>query len=300
MKDTILSIDLSTQTAPIVQEVRGREYIEYGTDDWRNLYPQFLIDLYYSSSTNAAIINATAEMIAGEDLIIDEDADNLDTYVKLKKFMAHINGKESMHELVKKISFDFKLQGAYAIHVVWNNARTEIAELYHVPVERVRAGRPNAMGVVDTYYISADWANTRINKPYPIKAFNVNDRTSPSQLLYTGLYSPNMDIYHTPDYLAGCNWALVDQKVAEFHLNNINNSFSGSYLFSFNNGIPTEEERKQVEQSLKQKFTGSSNAGKFVLAFSEDRNRAPEVTPLNTADLDKQYLALQELLLTNI
>ena len=103
MKDTILSIDLSTQTAPIVQEVRGREYIEYGTDDWRNLYPQFLIDLYYSSSTNVAIINATAEMIAGEDLIIDEDADNLDTYVKLKKFMAHINGKESMHELVKKI-----------------------------------------------------------------------------------------------------------------------------------------------------------------------------------------------------
>lgn len=300
MKDTILSIDLSTQTAPIVQEVRGRDYIEYGTDDWRNLYPQFLIDLYYSSSTNAAIINATAEMIAGEDLIIDEDADNLDTYVKLKKFMAHVNGKESMHELVKKISFDFKLQGAYAIHVVWNNARTEIAELYHVPVERVRAGRPNAMGVVDTYYISADWANTRVNKPYAIKAFNVNDRTSPSQLLYTGLYSPNMDIYHTPDYLAGCNWALIDQKVAEFHLNNISNSFSGSYLFSFNNGIPTEEERRQVEQSLAQKFQGSGNAGKVVISFSEDRNRAPEVTPLNSSDLDKQYLALQELLLTNI
>ena len=300
MKDTILSIDLSTQTAPIVQEVRGRDYIEYGTDDWRNLYPQFLIDLYYNSSTNAAIINATAEMIAGEDLIIDEDTDNLETYVKLKQFMAHVNGKESMHELVKKISFDFKLQGAYAIHVIWNNARTEISELYHVPCERVRAGKPNAMGVVDTYYISADWSNTRVNKPYPIKAFNVNDRTNPSQLLYTGLYSPNMDIYHTPDYLAGCNWALIDQKVAEFHLNNISNSFSGSYLFSFNNGIPTEEERKQVEQSLKQKFTGSSNAGKFVLAFSEDRNRAPEVTPLNTADLDKQYLALQELLLTNI
>ena len=66
MNDKILSISLETQTAPIVQEVRGKDYIEYGTDDWRNLYPQFLIDLYYNSSTQAAIINATAEMIAAE------------------------------------------------------------------------------------------------------------------------------------------------------------------------------------------------------------------------------------------
>ena len=31
MKDQILSINLETQTAPIIQEVRGRDYIEYGT-----------------------------------------------------------------------------------------------------------------------------------------------------------------------------------------------------------------------------------------------------------------------------
>ena len=53
------------------------------------LYPQFLIDLYYNSSTHAAIINATAEMIAGRDIIIDDEEeaqrDNLDRLVKLKK-----------------------------------------------------------------------------------------------------------------------------------------------------------------------------------------------------------------------
>jgi hypothetical protein len=69
MKDNILSINLETQTAPVVSEVRGKDYIEYGTEDWKNLYPQFLIDLYYNSSTHAAIINSTAEMIAGQDLI---------------------------------------------------------------------------------------------------------------------------------------------------------------------------------------------------------------------------------------
>jgi len=298
--DKILSINLETSTAPIVQEVRGRDYIEYGTEDWRNLYPQFLIDLYYNSSTHAAIINATAEMIAGEDLIAEEEDTNLENYVKLKKFLRHANSNESLHQVIKKVAFDFKLQGAYALHIVWNRERTEIAEVYHVPVERVRAGRPNAMGKVDCYYISADWANTRTNKPYPINAFNVNDRTSGSQLLYTGAYSPNMDCYHTPDYIAANNWCLVDQKVAEFHLNNIENGFSGSYFVSFANGIPTQEERRQIEQSLVEKFTGASNSGKFILTFSDDKTRTPEITPISVSDADKQYLALQELLVQNI
>jgi hypothetical protein len=238
-------------------------------------------------------------MIAGED-ILAEESDNLNAYVKLQKFIAHANGHESLHAIIKKISFDFKLQGAYALHLIWNNERTEIAEIYHVPVERVRAGRPNAFGKIDKYYISADWGNTRQNKPAEIPAFNINDRTSPSQLLYTGSYSPNMDVYFTPDYLAGCNWALVDQRVAEFHLNNISNSFSGSYVFSFANGVPTQEERFQIENSITQKFTSSGNAGKFILTFSDDKTRTPEVTPITTADLDKQYLALQELLVQNI
>ena len=300
MNDKILSINLETSTAPVVQEVRGRDYIEYGTEEWKNLYPQFLIDLYYNSSTHAAIVNQTAEMIAGEDLVAEENDINLETYVKLKKFVRHANSNESLHQVIKKVAFDFKLQGGYAIHVVWNRERTEIAELYHVPVERVRAGRPNEMGKVDTYFISADWGNTRMNKPYPINAFNVNDRTSGSQLLYTGAYSPNMDIYHTPDYIAGCNWALVDQKVAEFHLNNIENGFAGSYFVSFANGIPTQEERRQIEQSLVDKFTGASNSGKFVLTFSDDKTRVPEITPISVSDADKQYLALQELLVSNI
>jgi len=300
MKDNIISVNLETSTAPIIQEVRGRDYIEYGTDDWRNLYPQFLIDLYYNSSTHASIINSTAEMIAGEDLIATDEDVNLEAYVKLKKFLRNANSKESLHQVIKKVAFDFKLQGAYALHIIWNRERTEIAEVYHVPVERVRAGRPTELGQVDTYYISADWSNTRTHKPYPIAAFNTNDRTAGSQLLYTGSYSPNMDIYHTPDYLAACNWALVDQRVAEFHLNNIENGFSGSYFISFANGVPTAEERRQIEQSLADKFTGAKNSGKFILTFSDDKTRTPEITPISVSDADKQYLALQELLVQNI
>lgn len=300
--NNLLSINLGTSTAPKIQEVRGRDYIEYSDEDglWKNTYPNFLIDLYYSSSTHSAIINSTAEMIAGEDIVVDEDDTNLESYVKLKKFLRSANSNESLHQVIKKVAFDFKLQGAYALHIIWNRDRTEISEIHHVPVERVRAARPNEFGKVDTYFISADWSNVRSNKPYPVAAFNTNDRTSGSQLLYTGSYSPNMDIYFVPDYVASINWSLIDSKVSIYHLQNIENSFSGSYLFSFNNGVPTEDERNQIERDITNKFSGSANAGKFLMSFSDDKTRSPEIHPLNTADLSDQYITLQTLLVQNI
>ena len=299
--ENIISVDLSTSTAPVVTETRGKEWISYGTDDWANLYPQFLIDLYYNSSTQAAIINATAEMIAGEDLVIDdEDERELDAIVKLKKFFAEANSNETLHEIIKKISFDFKLQGAFALNIVWSQDRTQISEIYHIGVDKIRAEKPNELGKVEAYYVSSDWANTRTHKPYRVAAFNTKDRTSANQILYSGLYSPSMNVYHTPDYLAANNWALVDQRVAEFHLNNISNGFSGSFMISFANGVPTQEERFQIEQSLTDKFASEKNAGKFILTFSDDKTRTPEITAITPSDLDKQYLALQELLVQNI
>ena len=75
--DKIVSIDLSTSTSPLVQEIRGKDWISYGDSngEWSNLYPQFLIDLYYSSSITAAIVNATAEMISAEDIVITDEED---------------------------------------------------------------------------------------------------------------------------------------------------------------------------------------------------------------------------------
>lgn len=301
--DNIISINLETSTAPMVQEVRGKEWISYGdaTGEWSNLYPQFLIDLYYSSSITAAIVNATAEMISAEDLVIsDEEGVSEESKIKLQNFLNNANGNETLHEVIKKVAFDFKLQGAFALNVVWSKDRTQIAEIYHIPVEKIRCERPDELGKTRAYYVSGDWANTRTNKPYRVPAFNVNDRTSPNQILYTGLYSPNMNSYYTADYISCNNWALIDSKVSEYHLQNVSNSFSGSYMISFANGIPTAEERRQIEQSLTDKFTGENNAGKFILTFSDDKTRVPEITPISPADLDKQYLALQELLTSNI
>ena len=303
MKDNLININLETSTSPEVKEIRGKDWISFGdaNGEWPNLYPQFIIDLYYSSSITAAIVNSTAEMIAGENLIIsDEDERDLEAKVKLQHFIDRANGNESLHEVIKKISFDFKLQGAFALNVVWSKDRSQIAEIYHVDVSKIRCARPDEFGKTKGYYISADWSNTRQNKPYYVPAFNANDRTCANQIMYSGLYSPNMNSYYIPDSVSCNNWALCDGRISEYHLNAISSGFSSSFMINFSNGIPSQEERFQIEQSLTEKFTGQKNAGKFILTFSDDKTRTPEINALSPADLDKQYLALQELLVQNI
>ena len=296
--ENLININLEYSTAPQIQEARGKNWIEYGTDDYKNLYPQFIIDLYYNSGTHSAIINATAQMIAGQDVTAKE-TDSVELNAKLENFFKNANSKETLHEVIKKCAFDFKLQGGFALNVIYSKSG-QVAEIYHVPVERLRVGLPNELGRVDKYYICADWSNIRRNKPQEVAAFNSLDRTTPSQILYTGLYSPNMEMYYTPDYSSACNWALIDQKVSEYHLGNIERGFSGSYFINMNNGVPTAEERLQIERSIEKKFTGSGNAGKFVLSFSDSKDRAAEITPIDVSNADKQYLALQELLVQNI
>ena len=301
MKDRLLNIQLTNEVQPKVREINGLEWVQYGDGEYRNNYPMYLVDLYNNSATHAAVINATAAMIAGEDLLAEEN-DDLSQYVELKKFLGAINGKETAHDIFTKVAFDLKLQGSFALNVIYSKDRSKIAEVHHIPVEQLRVGTPDENGIVRDYYISADWAQYRKKEYMPrrVAAFNANDRREGSQILYTGLYSPAMELYHTPDYVAATNWVQVDNLTSDFHLNNIANGFSGSYFINFSSGIPSQDEREQIERQITQKFTGANNAGKFVLTFSDDANSRPEIVPIQVSNADKQYTVLNELCIQNI
>ena len=55
---------------------------------------------------------------------------------------------------------------------------------------------------------------------------------------------------------------------------------SPSMLINFNNGIPNQEERTLLERRIAEKFSGSSNAGKFILAFNDNKETQAEITPV--------------------
>ena len=160
MKDRLQTIQLTNVVQPTVKEVPHLDWVQYGDNSYKNLFPSYLVDLYNNSATHAAIVNATSAMIAGEDLLTEEGKD-LGQYVELKKFLANINGKETAHEVLTKAAFDLKLQGSFALNIIWSKDRTRISEVYHIPVEHLRVGVPDKHNRVKDYYLSADWAQYR-------------------------------------------------------------------------------------------------------------------------------------------
>jgi hypothetical protein len=72
------------------------------------------------------------------------------------------------------------------------------------------------------------------------------------------------------------------------------NGLSPSMLINFNNGTPNPQERELIEQRIAQKFSGSSNAGKFILAFNDNKESQAEITPVQLSDAHNQYQFLSD------
>ena len=72
------------------------------------------------------------------------------------------------------------------------------------------------------------------------------------------------------------------------------NGLAPSMLVNFNNGVPNEEERANIEQRILQKFSGSSNAGRFILSFNESQDTAASIEPVQLSDAHNQYQFLSD------
>ena len=72
------------------------------------------------------------------------------------------------------------------------------------------------------------------------------------------------------------------------------NGLAPSMMINFNNGIPEEETQELIEQKIRQKFSGSSNAGRFILAFNDDSNQAGSIEPVQLSDAHQQYEFLSQ------
>ena len=73
-----------------------------------------------------------------------------------------------------------------------------------------------------------------------------------------------------------------------------------SKMISFFEGIPTEEEKREIEKGFKSKFTGSENAGNIVLNFGKDPAKRPQLDDLSSTELDKHFDILSKSVQTEI
>ena len=276
-KSDLSIVNLSTYTSPVVKEVRGKDFIEYGED---NNYFQYLIDRYNGSPTNNAIINGVSEMIYGKGLDATNSNKKPNEYAQMKALFNN--------DCVRKLCYDLKLMGQCAVQVIYSKNRAKIVQLEHMPIETLRAEKCNEKGEIEGYYYFNDWAKyKRGNELKRIPAFGTSKEGL--EILYIKPYRAGFKYYSPVDYQGGTQYAELEEEISNFHLNNILNGLAPSMLINFNNGTPDPEQREMIERRIYEKFSGSSNAGKFILAFNDNPETAASIEPVQLSDAHQQY-----------
>ena len=278
-------VNLSTYTSPEIVESKSKEWVEFGAD---NNYFQFLIDRFNGSATNNACVNGISQMIYGKGLDATDSAKKPESYARMISLFKK--------DVVRQLSYDLKLTGQCAIQVIYSKDKQSIAKVEHLPIETLRAEKcGEGDKQVQAYYYHPDWANIKpSDKPLRIPAFGVSSTPQPIEILYVKPYVAGMYYYSTPDYQGGLQYAELEEEISNYHLNNIMNGLAPSMLINFNNGVPDEEKQTLVENKIKAKFQGSSNAGKFILAFNDDKESAADITPVQLSDAHNQYQFLSD------
>lgn len=268
---------------PVYKEVKGKDYVYYGE---KNDYPNFLLRIYNNSAKNNAIITGKVDYICGNGWTVKAE----DEMQKAKAFglIDRINTKEeSLNELTKKLATDLSIFGGYYLQVIWTKGTGEIAELYHVDYYKVRTNLDNSEFYVSDNWIKNDNVNPRPDfETYP--AFDPNNTTG-TQILYFKEYRAGANTYSLPDYRGAISYIELDISIGEYHLNTINNGMFSSKLINLNGGKVSQEEEDRIERQFKDKFSGSKNAGKFMLAFNDSKENEPSIVDLSGTELDKHF-----------
>jgi hypothetical protein len=275
-------VNLSTYTSPEIVEKSNKQWVAYGSD---NNYFGYLIDRYNGSPTNNAIINGVSQMIYGKGL------DALDSNKKPEAYAKMITLFKK--DCVRKLCYDLKLMGQCSIQVIYSKDRKTIAQVEHIPVENLRAEKCNEKGEITGYYYSDDWSNVKPRTELKrIPAFGTSNESI--EIIYVKPYRAGYKYYSSPDYQGGLQYAELEEEISNYHLNNILNGLAPSMLINFNNGTPNAEERQNLENRIYSKFSGSSNAGKFILAFNDNAESQATIEPIQLSDAHNQYQFLSD------
>ena len=275
-------LNLSTYTSPKIKETKTDNFVSYGED---NNYFQFLIDRYNGSATNNAIINGMSEMIFGRGLDATDSSRKPEAYAQMITLFHD--------DCVRRLSSDLKLMGQCAMQVIYSKDRKTIARVEHIPVETLRAEKCNEKGEIEAYYMHPDWANYKKNDTLKrIQAFGYGKEAI--QIYYVKPYKAGYKYYSPVDYQGGIQYAELEEEISNYHINNIMNGLAPSMLINFNNGTPDPEQRQLIENRIYQKFSGSSNSGKFILSFNDDANTAASIEPIQLSDAHNQYQFLSD------
>jgi len=225
---------------PEFEPDKKKSWIEYGTRKsvgkaWQNLYPDYLIYLYNSSSTHNAILNKKTSYIVGQGWTAE--GRTAEQEARLNRFIKHPNPSENLKSLTWKTALDKKIYGGYAVQVILDS-KGDIAETWHIDFGNLRRDKEEA----NRFWFTSDWTTRRPeeNEDFEELWSFPFDRDEIVQgrkyIIYLTEYRPNAKEYPLPDYIASNPYIEADYEIGNFVLNNTKNGFTAGYLANFYNG----------------------------------------------------------------
>jgi hypothetical protein len=280
MSDNVHILSLSAYTTPTIQESKKDNWVEFGED---NNYYSFLIDRYTNSTTNNAIINNISRLVYGKGLSALDASKKPNEYAQM---MALFN-----KDCVRKMVLDRKMLGQFAIQVHYNDKHNKILKAYHMPINLLRAEKCNKDGEITGYYYSDDWTDIKKFAPVRYSAFGTSkDKV---EILFSKPYAVGMKYYSYPDYQGSVPYALLEEEIADYLINEVQNGFSGTKVVNFNNGVPTEEQQSMITSKVMNKLTGSRGQ-KVIVAFNDNIESKTTVDDIPLNDAPEHYTYLSE------
>jgi len=285
-KDNLKVVNLSGYQSPEVVEVHNKEWVLYLCGDDSQDYFESLIEKYLGSPTNARCINGISDMIYGRGLDATDSADKPEDYARMKMLLQ----PREMRRLVN----DYKLLGQGALQVIYNKNKTAIIKVLHFPMETLRAEKATD-GKIRAYYYHPKWSEIKRNeKPKRIPTFGCGEKNEYVEVFVIKPYKSGFYYYSPTDYNGCLQYCSLEEEVANYHINNIQQGLQPSLLVNFNSGIPNEETQELIERRIYDKFSGSGNAGKFILTFNESAEDQATIDPIHLPDAHAQYQFLAD------
>ena len=275
-------VNMAQQEIPVVTEDTKTRYawVPVGIND-NDDYFASITEGYNTSTTNAASVEGIADMIFGKGL-----------YSKNLAFQPMLDVVLPQEE-IKRVSFDIKLYGNGAFQVYWNDEHTKIIRMYHVPVQTLRAEKIYDNPRIENYYYCTDWTDQRkIKDKKKVPVFGTSSEKM--EILYIKNYTPGQYYYSLPDWFSALQFSYVEAELSNLHINNIQNGFLPMVMINMNNGIPAPEERDTIESMIESKFTGTRNAGRFILTFNDDKERQPTIEAVQIDNLHEKFKYVAE------
>lgn len=254
-------------------DIRGKDFISWGKN---NDYPIYLLSLYNEVPTLKSIIDGTRDYVIGEGIRCN-----------VPGFSETVNRDgETLEEVASSCMLDYLIYGGFAINVVRNNAGG-IAGIYYLNYNNIRSNKNGT-----EFFYSEDWSKSFGRVKYiQYPAFDPEGSAASSIFYYK---NERNKTYPIPVYGAAIKSCEIEKSIVEYHLNSINNGFMGSYIVNFNNGVPTDEDKQDIEDDFNEKFCGYENAQRSLLSFNDSKEQEVTVTKIDSDDFGAKYEALSK------